>query len=207
MYTISLASYRRSYGGVTVQGERARRAPHRSCDNMLLTPRRTLSLKFFTALSSTASAHLISSFFCHNALTNIRSQAPPPSSHRMASTRAATGNSRPRILPTVPTSTATTKKASKPATANTPAKRAPAAKKATTTKAAKPAGVTKKAPVKKPTVGETLKGVVKKVEGAVEGNPAKKVRRLFRARVLPLEKTCQMIVSLAVFPRLLGAPS
>jgi hypothetical protein len=69
------------------------------------------------------------------------------------------------------TTTATTKKR---ATANTGAKRGP--KKATTVKASKPTGVikTKKAPAKKTSVGTKVKGVGKKVEGAVTGNPEKK---------------------------------
>lgn len=86
-------------------------------------------------------------------------------------TRSATGNSRPRVFPTVPeTSTTTTKKR---ATANTGAKRGP--KKATTVKTSKPVGVTKKkAPAKKTSVATKAKGVVKKAEGAVTGNPEKK---------------------------------
>lgn len=64
-----------------------------------------------------------------------------------------TGNSKPRIFPTVTETTpATTKKR---ATANTGAKRGP---KATTTKAAKPVGVTKKkAPAKKTSVATKVK--------------------------------------------------
>ncbi|KUJ20492.1 uncharacterized protein LY89DRAFT_682216 [Mollisia scopiformis] len=85
-------------------------------------------------------------------------------------TRSATGNSRPRVFPTVPVTETTTKKR---ATANTGAKRGP---KTTTTKAAKPTGVTKKkaAPAKKTSVADKAKGVVKKVEGTVTGNPEKK---------------------------------
>lgn len=117
----------------------------------------------------------------------------------MASTRAATGNSKPRIIPTVPTTTTTTKtttkKTSKPVTANTPAKRAPAAKKSTTTKAAKPVGVTKKAPVKKPTVGDKIKGVVKKIEGSIEGKPAKKVCILLCHPSLSWSEDVKMIAS------------
>jgi len=87
-------------------------------------------------------------------------------------TRSATGNSRPRVFPTVPETTTTTTK--KRATANTGAKRGP--KKATTTKASKPVGVTKKkaAPAKKTSVATKAKGVVKKAEGAVTANPEKK---------------------------------
>ncbi|KAH8770590.1 hypothetical protein BGZ57DRAFT_438780 [Hyaloscypha finlandica] len=79
-------------------------------------------------------------------------------------TRSATGNSRPRVFPTVPETTAAAPK--KRATANTGAKRGP--KKATATKASKPTGVTKKkaAPAKKPAA--KVKAAVKKVEGAVE---------------------------------------
>ncbi|EPE28999.1 hypothetical protein GLAREA_00157 [Glarea lozoyensis ATCC 20868] len=86
-------------------------------------------------------------------------------------TRSATGNSRPRVFDTVP-EVATTKKR---ATANTGAKRT--TKKAPAVKASKPVGVTKKkaaVPAKKPTVATKAKGVVKKVEGAVTGNPEKK---------------------------------
>lgn len=68
-------------------------------------------------------------------------------------TKSHIGNSRPRVFPTVPETTTTTKKR---ATANTGAKRGP--KKATAAKGGKPAGVTKKAapkkaaPAKKPSV-------------------------------------------------------
>jgi hypothetical protein len=90
-------------------------------------------------------------------------------------TRAATGNSKPRVFPKVeePTTTKTTTKKAKPK-ANTTAKRAP---KATTTKASKPTGVTKKkaAPKKKTTVATKVKGEAEKVVGAVTANPAKKV--------------------------------
>ncbi|RDW66213.1 hypothetical protein BP6252_09848 [Coleophoma cylindrospora] len=89
----------------------------------------------------------------------------------MAGTRSSTGNSKPRIFPTV--SEPTTAAPKKRATANTGAKRGP--KKAPATKAAKPVGVTKKVPVKKTSVATKAKGVVKKVEGAVTGNPEKKV--------------------------------
>jgi hypothetical protein len=90
-------------------------------------------------------------------------------------TRAATGNSKPRVFPKVEetTTTKTTTKKAKPK-ANTTAKRAP---KATTTKASKPTGVTKKkaAPKKKTTVATKVKGEAEKVVGAVTANPAKKV--------------------------------
>jgi hypothetical protein len=90
-------------------------------------------------------------------------------------TRSATGNSRPRVFPTVAeTTSATTKKR---ATANTGAKRGPKKSTATTkTVGAKPVGVTKKkaAPAKKTSVAAKAKGVVKKVEGAITDNPAKK---------------------------------
>ncbi|TAQ87185.1 hypothetical protein B7494_g4499 [Chlorociboria aeruginascens] len=86
-------------------------------------------------------------------------------------TRSATGNSKPRIFPTVTETPATTTK--KRATANSGVKRGP--KKATTVKASKPTGVTKKkAPAKKTNVATKAKGVVKKVEGDVTGNPEKK---------------------------------
>lgn len=90
-------------------------------------------------------------------------------------TRAATGNSKPRVFPKVeePATTKTTTKKAKPK-ANTTAKRAP---KATTTKASKPTGVTKKkaAPKKKTTVAAKVKGEAEKAAGAVTANPAKKV--------------------------------
>ncbi|KAH8598845.1 hypothetical protein B0O99DRAFT_505779 [Bisporella sp. PMI_857] len=85
-------------------------------------------------------------------------------------TRSATGNSKPRIFPTI-TETAPTKKR---ASANTGVKRGP--KKATAVKGSKPVGVTKKtAPAKKTSVATKAKGLVKKAEGAVTANPAKKV--------------------------------
>ncbi|CAG8972789.1 hypothetical protein HYALB_00007714 [Hymenoscyphus albidus] len=81
-------------------------------------------------------------------------------------TRSATGNSRPRVFPTIPEPTV------KKTTANSGAKRGP---KKVTTKGVKPVGVTKKAPAaKKPSVGTKAKGAVKKVEGAITGNAAKK---------------------------------
>lgn len=92
-------------------------------------------------------------------------------------TRAATGNSKPRIFPKVEetTTTKSTTKKAKPK-ANTTAKRAP---KATTTKAAKPAGVTKKkaAPKKKTTVDSKAAGAVEKAADAVESG-AKKVKKV-----------------------------
>lgn len=109
-------------------------------------------------------------------------------------TRAATGNSKPRVsfrhisscycaqplthvqvFPVVEEKTVT-KKVTKPKTkANTTAKRTPA------TKGSKPTGVTKKKATvvkktKTPTAGDVVKGAAKKVEGAVTKNPAKKVR-------------------------------
>ncbi|RDL41836.1 Uncharacterized protein BP5553_01815 [Venustampulla echinocandica] len=86
-------------------------------------------------------------------------------------TRSATGNSRPRVFPTVPETTTTTTK--KRATANTGAKRGP--KKATATKGGKPAGVTKKAaPAKKPSAATKAKGLVKKAEDAITDTLNKK---------------------------------
>ncbi|TVY73171.1 hypothetical protein LSUE1_G006119 [Lachnellula suecica] len=81
-------------------------------------------------------------------------------------------NSRPRVFDTVPEVTTTTKKPR--ASANIGAKRGP--KKAIATKASKPTGVTKKkaAPAKKTSVATKAKGVVKKAEGAITGNPEKK---------------------------------
>jgi hypothetical protein len=91
-------------------------------------------------------------------------------------TRAATGNSKPRVFPKVEetTTTKTTTKKAKPK-ANTTAKRAP---KTTTAKAgAKPTGVTKKkaAPKKKTTLATKVKGEAEKVVGAVTADPQKKV--------------------------------
>jgi len=84
-------------------------------------------------------------------------------------TRSATGNSKPRVFPTVAETAAPKKRA----TANTGAKRGP---KKTAVKASKPVGVTKKkaAPAKKTSVATKAKGVVKKAEGAITGNPEKK---------------------------------
>lgn len=100
-------------------------------------------------------------------------------------TRAATGNSKPRVFPKVEetTTTKTTTKKAKPK-ANTTAKRAP---KATTTKASKPTGVTKKkaAPKKKTTVATKVKGEAEKAVGAVTANPAKKVCAPFSHFPLP----------------------
>merc|ERR1711977_467609 len=78
----------------------------------------------------------------------FKSISPHTETMAREGTRQATGNSKPRIFPTVAETTTT-----KRATANTGAKRGP--KKATATKASKPVGV-------------------KKVEGAVTNNPAKK---------------------------------
>ncbi|CAG8958693.1 hypothetical protein HYFRA_00011535 [Hymenoscyphus fraxineus] len=80
-------------------------------------------------------------------------------------TRSATGNSRPRVFPTIPEPTV------KKASANTGAKRGP---KKTATKGAKPIGVKKAPAVKKPSVATKAKGAIKKAEGAVTGNAAKK---------------------------------
>ncbi|KAI6714598.1 hypothetical protein JHW43_002862 [Diplocarpon mali] len=87
-------------------------------------------------------------------------------------TRQATGNAKPRIFPAVTEGATVTFK--KRVTANAGTKTGP--KKAITTKAAKPVGVTKKpAPAKKISVADKVKGVVKKAEGIVANNPAKKV--------------------------------
>jgi hypothetical protein len=100
-------------------------------------------------------------------------------------TRAATGNSKPRVFPkveeTIPTKTAAKKAKPK---ANITAKRAP---KATATKASKPTGVTKKkaAPKKKATVAAKVKGEAEKAAGAVTANPAKKVCAPFFNFMLP----------------------
>merc|ERR1711977_438763 len=83
----------------------------------------------------------------------FKSISPHTETMAREGTRQATGNSKPRIFPTVAETTTT-----KRATANTGAKRGP--KKAT--------------PAKKTSVATKAKGVVKKVEGAVTNNPAKK---------------------------------
>ncbi|KAK6580265.1 hypothetical protein PZA11_007287 [Diplocarpon coronariae] len=86
-------------------------------------------------------------------------------------TRQATGNAKPRIFPAVTEGATVTFK--KRVTANAGTKTG--LKKAITTKAAKPVGVTKKpAPAKKISVADKVKGVVKKAEGIVANNPAKK---------------------------------
>ncbi|XMA10026.1 hypothetical protein WAI453_002817 [Rhynchosporium graminicola] len=101
-------------------------------------------------------------FHCRSSSINL------PHTEVMAreGTRSATGNSKPRIFPTV-TEPTTTKRA----TANTGAKRGP---KTTATKASKPVGVKKAAPAKKTSVATKAKGLVKKAEGAITNNPAKK---------------------------------
>jgi len=93
-------------------------------------------------------------------------------------TRAATGNSKPRVFPAAePAAAAPKKKATKPK-ANTTAKRAP---KATTTKASKPTGVTKPkaAPKKKTPVAKVegeVKKAIKKVKPTEKKAPAKKAK-------------------------------
>lgn len=76
----------------------------------------------------------------------------------MASTRAATGNSKPRVFPTVST---------EPVRKTTTGKKT--TKKTTTGRVAKPA-TTKS----KPSVKDKVAGTAKKAAGAVEGKPAKK---------------------------------
>ncbi|OCT53643.1 hypothetical protein CLCR_11033 [Cladophialophora carrionii] len=89
----------------------------------------------------------------------------------MAQTRGATGNSKPRVFATV--STEPTRKRKTPATSTT------AGTKAKTTKSATGAGVTKKRAAntthkRKPSVKDKVEGAVEKIEGTIEGKPAKK---------------------------------
>lgn len=88
----------------------------------------------------------------------------------MAATRASTGNSKPRVVPSISTTPERKRKSTitKPAT-----------KKATTTKSTTGAGVTKKrAPnthhKRKAGVSDKVKGALEKAEGAVTRKPGKK---------------------------------
>lgn len=104
----------------------------------------------------------------------------------MAQTRAATGNSKPRIFEKVEEAAAPKKKTTK-TKANTSKPRAKtvttgrvekkrAAPKTTTAKTGPKTKTVKKAPAKQ--AKDKVAGKVKKAEGAVEGKPAKKVRIL-----------------------------
>ena len=86
----------------------------------------------------------------------------------MASTRAATGNSRPRVFAPVSTEPASRKKAAGTKRKTTAKK--PATKKTTTGRVSKKTGTTKH----KPTVGDKVKGAVEKAKGTVERKPGKK---------------------------------
>lgn len=82
----------------------------------------------------------------------------------MASTRAATGNSKPRVFPTVSTDPVRKTTAPKKRTTTKPT-----TKKTTTGRVTKPA--TQK---RKPSVKDKVEGAVKKAVGTVERKPAKK---------------------------------
>ena len=86
----------------------------------------------------------------------------------MASTRAATGHSKPRVFAAISTEpgrkTTTGKKSSTKATAGKPAAKKTAAGRVTKPKTQK----------RKPTVKDKVEGAAKKAEGAVTGNAAKK---------------------------------
>ena len=91
-----------------------------------------------------------------------------------ATTRHATGNSRPRVFAAVST---------EPTTKRAPASKRKAKTTSTTTDAKKPRAttggrVTKKAPAashkRKPSAGDKVKGAAKKAAGAVERKPGKK---------------------------------
>ena len=81
----------------------------------------------------------------------------------MASTRSATGNSRPRQFTTIATEPASRKKAGTTKKKATTTKK-PAAKKTSTGRVTK----------HKPTVGDKVKGAVEKAKGVVERKPGKK---------------------------------
>lgn len=82
----------------------------------------------------------------------------------MASTRAATGNSKPRVFQTVSTEPTRKTTAGKKRTT-----KKPAASKTATGRVAKPKTVKRKTTVK-----DKVAGAVKKAEGKVTKNPAKK---------------------------------
>jgi hypothetical protein len=91
----------------------------------------------------------------------------------MAQTRGATGNSKPRVFAAV--STEPTRKRKSPAASTTAAPK----KAKTTKKSTAGAGVTKKRAAntthkRKPSIKDKAEGVVEKIEGAIEGKPAKK---------------------------------
>ncbi|KAH7115182.1 hypothetical protein B0J11DRAFT_584488 [Dendryphion nanum] len=92
----------------------------------------------------------------------------------MPTTRAATGNSKPRVIQQIEAVVAPKKRT----TANTSKPRAKTVasgrveKKSTTTTKPKKTVAVKKSPVKK--VTDKVVGKAKKAEGTVEGNPAKK---------------------------------
>ena len=101
-----------------------------------------------------------------------------------SSAKRLIGNSKPRIFPTAPETTTTTKKR---ATANTGAKRGP--KKATTTKASKPAGVTKKkAPAKKTSVATKVRRIERALSRRSD-NTLFRLRALLRRLKVPLLET------------------
>ena len=87
----------------------------------------------------------------------------------MASTRAATGHSKPRVVPTVST---TPERKRKTTTARKPAT------KTATKKSATGAGVKKRAPAthhkRKASVKDKVEGALEKVEGSVTRKPGKK---------------------------------
>merc|ERR1711977_132033 len=101
----------------------------------------------------------------------FKSISPHTETMAREGTRQATGNSKPRIFPTVAETTTT-----KRATANTGAKRGP--KKATATKASKPVGVKKAAPAKKTSVATNpakKAAGTKKIKGNDGAKPKTKV--------------------------------
>lgn len=102
-------------------------------------------------------------------ISQIPTQAPfQHNTVAMAGTRSTTGNSKPRVFPTVstePTRKVTTKKSTK-AKANTSKPRAK-------TGAGVKKAATKKAPAKKAAVKEKIEDAAEKVEKKVEKKPAK----------------------------------
>ena len=89
----------------------------------------------------------------------------------MASTRAATGNSKPRVLSAISTTPERKRKAT--------TTRKPAVKKTTTKKSVTGAGVTKKRAAnthhkRKPHLKDKIEGAIEKAEGTVTQKPGKK---------------------------------
>ena len=108
----------------------------------------------------------------------------PTTATASRTTRSKTGNSKPRIFAEVEAPAIPTKKRSNKKKSTTKANTSkPRSKKTTTGRVAKPKTTTKKAPAKKEKTVKAkaeskINGAVEKLEGAVEGKPAKKVGSL-----------------------------